>query len=127
GRRSVLLGGSAALLGCTPLAKNPTAMEADLILHNGKVLTIDPRFSVRSAVAVRDGKILAVGGPEILNNFHAAKQIDLAGRTLMPGFIDCHVHIYSLAPRAIEPDKVKSIAELQDVLRAKARALGKGE
>ncbi len=127
GRRTVLLGGSAALLGCTAQSKSPAAALADLILFNGQILTVDPRFSVRSALAVKDGKILAVGGPEILDAFEAANRIDLAGRTLMPGFNDTHVHIYSLSPRAIEPDKVKSIAELKDVLRAKARELGRGE
>jgi hypothetical protein len=125
-RRTLLLAGSAALLGCGPQAKKAGAA-ADLILFNGQVLTIDPGFSVRSAVAVKGGKILAVGGPEILGNFQAPEMIDLAGRTLMPGFIDAHVHIYSLSPRAIEPDKVKSIAELQEVIRAKAQELGKGE
>jgi hypothetical protein len=125
-RRTLLLAGSAALLGCGPQGKKAGAA-ADLILFNGQVLTVDPGFSVRSAVAVKDGKILAVGGPEILNSFQAAEMIDLAGRTLMPGFIDTHVHIYSLSPRAIEPDKVKSIAELQEAIRAKAQELGKGE
>jgi predicted amidohydrolase YtcJ len=125
GRRELLLGGSAALVaGCQP---KPAAEAADLILHGGQVLTVDAKFAKATAVAVKDGKFVAVGGPEILDAFQAPERIDLAGRTLMPGFTDAHVHIYSLAPRAIEPDKVKSIAELQDVIRAKAQELGKGE
>jgi predicted amidohydrolase YtcJ len=125
GRRDVLLGGSALLFGgCN--ARGPQS-EADLILHGGQVLTVDAKFSTASAVAVKGGRIAAVGGAELLDNWKAPKIVDLAGRTLMPGFNDTHVHIYSLSPRAIEPDKVKSIAELQDVLRAKAAALGKGE
>ncbi len=124
GRRDVLLGGSALLLGaCTAPAKT----EADLILHGGQVLTVDAKFAKASAVAVKGGRIVAVGGPELVESWTAPRIVDLAGRTLMPGFNDTHVHIYSLSPRAIEPDKVKSIAELQDVLRAKAAALGKGE
>jgi predicted amidohydrolase YtcJ len=125
GRRDVLLGGSALLFGgCN--VRGPQS-EADLILHGGQVLTVDAKFSTASAVAVKGGRIAAVGGAELLENWKAPKIVDLAGRTLMPGFNDTHVHIYSLSPRAIEPDKVKSIAELQDVLRAKAAALGKGE
>jgi predicted amidohydrolase YtcJ len=125
GRRDVLLGGSALLFGgCN--VRGPQS-EADLILHGGQVLTVDAKFSTASAVAVKGGRIAAVGGAELLDNWKAPKIVDLAGRTLMPGFNDTHVHIYSLSPRAIEPDKVKSIAELQDVLRAKAAALGKGE
>jgi predicted amidohydrolase YtcJ len=125
GRRDVLLGGAALLFGgCN--VRGPQS-EADLILHGGQVLTVDAKFSTASAVAVKGGRIAAVGGAELLDNWKAPKIVDLAGRTLMPGFNDTHVHIYSLSPRAIEPDRVKSIAELQDVLRAKAAALGKGE
>jgi predicted amidohydrolase YtcJ len=124
-RREVLLGGSAVALSAC-LAK-PAAEAADLILHNGQVLTVDPKFSKASSVAVRNGLIVAVGGPEVLDSWRAASTIDLAGRTLMPGFIDCHCHIYSLAPRAIEPATVKSIAELEEVLSAKAQQSGTGE
>lgn len=126
GRREVLLGGTAALVSaCAPQKKAGQA--ADLILHGGQVLTVDAKFSTATAVAVKDGRIAAVGGAELLDAWSAPEVVNLAGRTLMPGFNDTHVHIYSLSPRAIEPDKVKSIAELQDVLRAKAKELGKGE
>src|SRR5262245_26484121 len=114
-RREVLLGGSAALVtACSP--QKPPGQAADLILHGGQVLTVDASFAKASAVAVKDGRIAAVGGPELLDAWSAPTKIDLAGRTLMPGFNDAHVHIYSLSPRAIEPDKVKSIAELQETL-----------
>jgi predicted amidohydrolase YtcJ len=126
GRREVLLGGSAALAAACSPQKRP-GQAADLILHGGQVLTVDAKFAKATAVAVKDGRIAAVGGPELLDAWSAPAKIDLAGRTLMPGFNDAHVHIYSLSPRAIEPDKVKSIAELQDRLRAKAVELGKGE
>ena len=123
GRRDVLLGGSALLLGaCTAPAKT----EADLILHGGQVLTVDAKFAKASAVAVKGGRIVAVGGPELVENWTAPRIVDLAGRTLMPGFNDTHVHIYSLSPRAIEPDKVKSIAELQDVSAREGGGAGQG-
>src|SRR5579863_1346177 len=67
---------------------------ADTILVNGKILTVDAQFSTRQALAVRDGKITAVG-----SNADARKQagprtrvIDLQGRTVIPGFIDSHMH-----------------------------------
>jgi predicted amidohydrolase YtcJ len=59
--------------------------KADLLLFNGKVLTVDPAFSVKSAVAVRDGKILAVGGDELTKRYAAPTRVDLHGRVLMPG------------------------------------------
>ncbi|BAK67784.1 conserved hypothetical protein [Sphingobium sp. SYK-6] len=113
---------SAALAGTPALAD-----QADMLLFNGKVLTVDKAFSVRSAVAVKDGKIVAVGGQELLKRFPKAERIDLTGRTLMPGFIDTHIHVTGLAHRAIEPDKAKSIAEIQQMVAAKAKALGPGE
>ncbi len=70
------------------------AQNADTILVNGKILTVDRQFSTREAVAIRDGKITAVG-----SNSEARKQagpktrvIDLQGRTVIPGFIDSHIH-----------------------------------
>jgi predicted amidohydrolase YtcJ len=80
----------------TASAQQPTAPPPELlaypslILFNGKVLTVDAGFTVAQAVAVRDGRILSVGttaevrrlaGPE-------TRMIDLAGRTVVPGFID---------------------------------------
>lgn len=115
-----------ALAVATPGA-SALAAPADMVLFNGKVLTVDKAFSVRSAVAVKDGKIVAVGGPELLKRFPEAKRIDLTGRTLMPGFIDTHLHLFGLAHRAIEPDKAKSIVEIQQMVAAKAKALGPGE
>jgi predicted amidohydrolase YtcJ len=125
GRRELLLGGSAALAAACQ--GKPAGQAADMIFHGGQVLTVDPKFTKANAIAVKDGRIVAVGGSELLQAWSSPNTVDLAGRTLMPGFNDAHVHIYSLSPRAIEPDKVKSIAELQEVLRAKAAQLGKGE
>src|ERR1700733_12997109 len=75
---------------------------ADLLLFNGKVLTVDTAFSIKSAVAVADGKILAVGGNEVAKRYTAPARIDLHGRVLMPGFTDTHLHILALSKRDIE-------------------------
>ena len=70
---------------------------ADTILYNGKVLTVDSKFSIAEAVAVRSGQIAAVGksadvlklaGPNTL-------KIDLQGKTVTPGLINTHLHIES--------------------------------
>jgi predicted amidohydrolase YtcJ len=81
----------------TPLwAQDPVPpRSADIILHHGKVLTVDKNFSIAEAVAVTGKQITAVGldqdilklaGPNTLS-------IDLKGRTLTPGFVDTHRHI----------------------------------
>jgi predicted amidohydrolase YtcJ len=120
----------AALALCAFLSSSLTAraaQQADLILHNGKVLTVDERFSVQSAVAVKDGRIVAVGGEELKNDFQAPTTIDLKGRVLMPGFNDTHIHVQSKSPRAIDLERAKSIADVQSMLREKASQLGPGQ
>ncbi|HWJ34130.1 MAG TPA: amidohydrolase [Steroidobacteraceae bacterium] len=103
------------------------AERADLVLYNAKVITVDKRFAVQSAVAIKGGKILAVGGPTLVKNYQSARTIDLHGQTLMPGFIDAHVHLFGLSDRQIEPEKAASIADLQAMLASKAKKLGPGE
>ena len=75
---SIVLMSSPALAG----------IPADLLLDNGKILTIDSKSSISSAVVVKDGKILAIGGPEIAKRYTASTVIDLKGRMLLPGFTD---------------------------------------
>lgn len=113
-----------ALLAASGAAR---AEQADLLLVHGKVLTVDKAFSIGSTVAVKDGKILAVGGDEVAKRYPAATVIDLKGRTLMPGFNDTHVHIQSMARRQIDMTGVHSITDLQARIRAKAAELGPGE
>lgn len=68
---------------------------ADTIFYNGKIVTIDPAFSLAEAVAVKDGKILAVGSDqEILKLAHGqTERIDLKKRTVLPGINDAHIHL----------------------------------
>jgi predicted amidohydrolase YtcJ len=70
------------------------SQNADTILVNGKILTVDRQFSTREALAIRDGKITAVGSnPDIRKEAGArTRVIDLQGRTVIPGFIDSHIH-----------------------------------
>ncbi len=80
------------------------ARAADLLLINGRVLTMDTHDTVAQAVAVKDGKIVAVGSnAEIEPLVGASTQvIDLDGRTAMPGLTDCHVHLASDSSRSAE-------------------------
>lgn len=103
------------------------AERADLILYNGKVITVDKSFSVKSAVVVKDGKILAVGGDELAKAYTAPEVVDLKGRPLLPGFDDTHLHIHEKSHRDIDPASAKSLGEIQQQLQAKAKELGPGE
>lgn len=100
---------------------------ADLILHNGKVVTVDEQFSIHSAVAVQDGRILAVGGDELLRQYRADRTIDLRGRMLLPGFHDAHIHLWPLSRRSVDLTGVASITELKERIREKAQGLEPGE
>jgi len=66
---------------------------ADLIIHHAKIYTVDEKFSVAEAIAVRDGKIIAIGKNEdILKNYEADVVQDAQGNALFPGLIDAHTH-----------------------------------
>lgn len=108
------------------LAAGAAPKQADLILCCGKVLTVDSAFSVKSALAVKDGRIIAVGGAEIPQQYSAPRMIDLKGRVLMPGFMDTHVHLIPGGRRDLDLREVNSIAQLQDAVRRKAQELGPG-
>ena len=75
------------------------AQNADMILHNGKILTVDKSFSTAEAVAVSGNKILAVGSnADVLKlKGPSTEVIDLKGKTVVPGLIDSHRHMYSAA------------------------------
>ena len=70
------------------------SQSADTVLLNGKILTVDPQFSVRQALAIREGKIFAVGTNAQIKKLQGPKSqvIDLQGRTVIPGLIDNHMH-----------------------------------
>ena len=85
---------AAILLGCAPSSPLPEKT-ADAIYFGGDIVTVNDNLPTAEAVAVRDGKILAVGARAEVEKAHkgaATKSIDLAGRTLTPSFIDAHSH-----------------------------------
>ncbi|MDH3424554.1 MAG: amidohydrolase [Gemmatimonadota bacterium] len=100
---------------------------ADLVLHNGKIVTVDADFSIQEAVAVRHGRIIEVGGNDLLARYDAGRVIDLGGRMVMPGFNDTHTHISGTPFRELDLTETTSIAQLQEQVRAKAEQLGEGE
>jgi len=71
--------------------------EVDLIVFNADIYTVDANFSKASAVAIKDGKFVAVGSSEeIAEKYNAAEQFDAQGKTMVPGLIDAHCHFYGL-------------------------------
>jgi len=117
--------GAAGALSLTSLQAQ--TQSADLILYNGKVVTVDPAFSIREAVVVKDGRILAVGTNELFNRYTAARTIDLRGRMLMPGFHDTHIHLGGHSRRYIDLNETFSLEQLKQQVSEKAKELGPKE
>jgi predicted amidohydrolase YtcJ len=70
----------------------------DTILYNGKIYTVDSAFSLVQAVAIKNGKFVALGkSEEVLARYEANQMIDLAGKSAYPGFFDAHCHFYGYA------------------------------
>ena len=66
---------------------------ADLLVYNATVYTVDPGFSIAEAIAIKDGKIIRVGkSNELLNRYDAKEKLDARGKFIYPGFIDAHAH-----------------------------------
>ena len=65
--------------------------KVSLIVHHGSIYTVDKNFAVQQAMAINDGKIIAVGSnDDILKMYEADEIKDLGGKTVYPGFIDAH-------------------------------------
>jgi predicted amidohydrolase YtcJ len=139
-RRGLLIGGgAAAAAGAIGAATGGPAFAipgngnsdgpADLILYNGKIHTMDDGGSVVNAIKVRDGRIVAVGANA--NTGNAAKKIDLGGRTVIPGLIESHVHVLSLANRpgyhTADWELAADIPELLTILAARVKDVPEGQ
>jgi len=107
------------------------AADADLILHNAKIVTVDARFSVRQAVAVKAGKIVRTGTDRevMAERGPRTEVIDLKGRTVLPGLIDAHVHALEagLSEFRAPLPPLDSYAAIQAYIRAQARQTPKGK
>src|SRR5919199_330024 len=90
---AVVLGLSALGPGAVLRAAQADA-PADLVLLNGNIATVDASSSMQQAVAIRDGKFVAVGSNEAVSPFigEATQVVDLNGRTVLPGLVDSRIH-----------------------------------
>jgi predicted amidohydrolase YtcJ len=104
---------------------------ADLVLTGGAVITLDPARPRATAVAVRDGRIVAVGGDADVQPFRGPKTrvVALAGGGVVPGLADAHVHVEGIGQAAESLDLVgaASLQEALDRVAKGARGLPPGE
>lgn len=97
------------LFSCVKLEK------ADLVIHNAKIYTVNPDFEIAQAMAIKDGKIIAIGKEhEMKNRFRADRFFDAQTNPIYPGFIDAHAHFlaYGLNAEGVSLKGVSTIEEL---------------
>src|SRR5450631_4494634 len=79
-----------------------TTLKPDLVLSNGNIHTMDPSNPHAQSVAILGGKFFAVGTNDEVANFMGVPRLDLGGRTVVPGFIDAHLHTASSGVRLLK-------------------------
>ena len=99
---------------------------ADLVLTNGKIITVDESFTIAQAVAVRGDHVVAVGTNQEVNRLAGpgTRRVDLRGRAVIPGLIDNHMHLlrYGTTWRyEVRWDGVESRKEALEMLRARTQ------
>ena len=103
----------------------------DLILTNGKIITVDPAFTIAQAIAIAGDRILAVGPDAAMAAMAspATRVVDLKGKAVIPGITDGHAHMDREALRNVFPalGPVRSIRDIQDRIAELARAKQPGE
>jgi predicted amidohydrolase YtcJ len=119
---------AAVLLSAAP----SIAADADLILHSGKIVTVDSTFAIAEAVAVKDGRVVAVGRTvDVLERERGPRTqiIDLKGQMVLPGLTDTHMHPLGAAlsehntPFAV----LRSFADIRNYIRQQAATTPKGQ
>jgi predicted amidohydrolase YtcJ len=131
GRRRIL-GAVALMLFASCVATGPSADErADIVLVNGKILTVDDASSVKQAIAIRGERIAAVGTDADVRRLAgtSTRVIDLGGRTVIPGLIDSHVHAIRAGltyDAELHWDRLASLKTGLDEIAARARTAAPG-
>lgn len=112
------------IFACAAIAQSQG--RAQTVVLNAKIYTLNPRQPWAEAIAIRAGKIVAVGTEKEITAFRgpATKVIDAQGRLVLPGFTDCHIHFLdgSLSLLRVNLDEAKSIADIQKMVKAYADA-----
>jgi predicted amidohydrolase YtcJ len=109
----------------------PLRTQASLVIVNGHIVTMDANQPRATAVAIAEGRFLAVGQDDDVRNLATAgtRILDLGGKTVVPGFIDAHSHPAAAGRshlKQVDCD-LRSIPEIQAALRARAEKTPAGE
>ena len=106
---------------------------ADLAFVNGRVITVNPRDEIAQAISVRRNRIVAVGSNDQVRETIGSKTevIDIAGKTLVPGFIDPHIHLAHYGSKRqwldVGHGNVHSIREIAELVARRVAKTLRGE
>ncbi len=132
-RRLLKTGVYAAAAGLLPIGSGRASQAtADIIFRGGPIITMDSGNPRAQALAVSNGRIVAVGSADAIAGLQGSgtQVVDLDGRTLMPGMIDAHAHSYSVLKDdfiIISPTNVSSFDQVMQMLEEGAKKLQPGE
>jgi predicted amidohydrolase YtcJ len=112
-------------------AQDAAPSPPDLVFSNGKVVTVDDRFSIAQAVAIKGDRIVAVGSNQRIASMAGpnTRTLDLRGRTVIPGLIDNHLHLLRAGTTwelELRWDGVNSRKQAIEMLRSRAKTAGPG-
>ena len=114
-----------------PVAAQASAVPVDVVLHNARVVTLDPKASVVEAVAIQGDRIVATGTSADMRALATGrtKLVDAAGRMVIPGLADGHLHskILGIRPGTVDLTPVRSMKELLDAIAAQIAKSPPGE
>lgn len=125
-----------ALIACFLLGAcetDPADAPADMVIQNGRILTVDDDFSTAESVAITDGIFVAVGDNDDIEPYigTGTQVIDAGGETVIPGLIETHSHATSAVSRELRAgrpfEQLTSIEEIQRWLRTQAEQTPEGE
>jgi len=121
---------AAVAIACSKAA--PAQTLADIVLLNGKIVTVDDRFTIAEALAIKGERILAVGSNAEVEKHKGplTRVVDLNRRTVVPGLIDNHAHYMRAAEywhREVRLDGITSHKEALDLIKHKAAESKPGE
>jgi predicted amidohydrolase YtcJ len=122
----IALVAAAALSAQRPILPRPPS--PDLVLFNGKIITVDRGFSIHEAVAIIGDRVMAVGNDDQMRTVAgpATRMIDLKGRSVIPGLMDNHLHGAGGGP-GVDLSRARSMADVEAALRARVQASKPGD
>lgn len=111
------------------VAASATAQTADLVITGARIYTLNPAKPLASAIAIKDGRVLFAGEDVSSHVGPGTRRIDARGATIIPGFIDSHVHMEGLGDllEVLDLRNVRSVAEIAELVRKQAARLPAGQ